>query len=200
MRLKVILNFPSVSTERFAANKFPYQNSFIGPISSHTRQISIPQQPPWFNVLEITFTTVYYVSESNLCIKIHRCKLERLLAEADCPARGQPKRQLKDNQSPLLRSAIPGTKRIVVLWYEELKWELCLSWRISRLGRRPWSGHAEALFVLDWRRLDAFRILWWMMSTLEGGDAEKTWRLFGISAHTPWLFNYISLHRVCIVV
>ena len=41
-------------------------------------------------------------------------------AEADCPARDQPQSQLKANQRPLLRSAIPSTKRIVVLRYAEL--------------------------------------------------------------------------------
>jgi len=47
-------------------------------------------------------------------------EMERLFAEADCPARVQPKRQLKANHRPLLRSAIPSMKRIVVLWYAEL--------------------------------------------------------------------------------
>jgi hypothetical protein len=68
----------------------------------------------------LLLTTVYYLSESKLCIKIHRWKLGRLFTEADCPARDQPKRQLKANQRTLLRSVIPSKERIVVLWYAEL--------------------------------------------------------------------------------
>jgi hypothetical protein len=45
---------------------------------------------------------------------------KKLFAEADCPARDQPKRQLKVSQRPVLRSVIPSTKCTVVLWYAEL--------------------------------------------------------------------------------